>query len=370
MPRRTFDKAYFSDQNDITKKMSRTPEGFLLCQDVPIARIGEQIYGPDETAIDEGPDGLVYIARDEAEVFRPETIASFEGKDVVDDHPEEEGAVTPDNWRDLSVGHVQNVRRGEGLDSDYLIADLIIKCPDAIKAVQSGKREVSCGYDAKYEQTAPGRGRQYDIIGNHVALVERGRCGPRCAIRDSYRKEQRMPLTTDAADDLEQTQRLAEEQFSRGNSVYILSLPRAGEDAGYESEDNGDAMNIYRVGGGQGREFVCSVAAGQYRLETDNAGAHLYLLPDDEAERQPLAEMDENEGGDMGEAGAVMAGFGADSDRAEIAALKKYADRQRAFWGDKTKATEPLRIDRTALSNADNRKGLAAINARNRAVYG
>lgn len=54
-------------------------------------------------------------------------------------------------------------------------------------------REVSCGYDADYEQLAVGRGRQMNIVGNHVALVERGRCGPRCAIGDSE-----VAKTTDA----------------------------------------------------------------------------------------------------------------------------------------------------------------------------
>jgi hypothetical protein len=45
-------------------------------------------------------------------------------------------------------------------------------------------REVSAGYDAAYEQLGPGRARQYEIVGNHTALVERGRCGPACAIGD------------------------------------------------------------------------------------------------------------------------------------------------------------------------------------------
>ncbi len=182
---RVQDKAYFSDQHDIGKKMSETPEGFLICEAVPIARIGEQLYGDGETPIAAGADGICRIQRDEAEVFRPETMASFEGKDVVDEHPDE--GVTPDNWRDLAVGHVQNVRRGTGVDDEYLFADLIIKHPDAIAAVRAGKREVSCGYDADYEETGPGQGRQLNIVGNHVALVLRGRCGPRCAIRDGER---------------------------------------------------------------------------------------------------------------------------------------------------------------------------------------
>jgi hypothetical protein len=109
-------------------------------------------------------------------------MASFAGKPVVDDHPEED--VTPANWRELAIGTVQNPRRGEGNLSDVMLADLLITDEDGIKAVQAGKVEVSCGYEAEYEQIRPGLAKQYAIIGNHVALVDAGRCGPRCSIGD------------------------------------------------------------------------------------------------------------------------------------------------------------------------------------------
>lgn len=174
-------KFYAKDQ--LSEKQALTPEGFLLCESVPLARTGTMLYGPGETQIEPGPSGVVRITRDESEVFRPEFIASFAGKPVVNDHPS--GDVNPDNWRDLSVGTVMNPRRGSGMQSDLLIADLIIQDANAIRLVRDeGKREVSCGYDADYEPTGIGEGRQLNMIGNHVALVDSGRCGPRCAIGD------------------------------------------------------------------------------------------------------------------------------------------------------------------------------------------
>jgi hypothetical protein len=78
-----------------------------------------------------------------------------------------------------------NVRRGSGIEDDLMVADLMITDQTAIKAVQDdGIEEVSLGYEADYEQVSPGRGVQRNIVVNHVALVERGRCGPRCAIGD------------------------------------------------------------------------------------------------------------------------------------------------------------------------------------------
>ncbi len=181
----------FYTTEQLGPKQSLTPEGFLLCQGVPIARTGVMLYGPDETPIEADGDGMVRIVREEKEVFRPETIASFNGKPVVDEHPDED--VNPANWKELACGVVIDPRRGKGIEDDLLLADLLITDPEMIKEVQAGKREVSCGYDSEYYELGPGRGRQYDIVGNHVALVESGRCGSRCSIGDqAYKEKSRM----------------------------------------------------------------------------------------------------------------------------------------------------------------------------------
>ncbi|MEE3504843.1 DUF2213 domain-containing protein [Pseudomonas sp. 10C3] len=199
---RTQDEAlsarYFVPEQ-ISPRQHFTPEGFLLCEGVPIARTGTLIYGEHEVPVEANFSGLVTIERNAEDVFRPETLASFEGKSVTIDHPEE--GVTPQNWRELTVGTVQNVRRGEGVEQDLVIADLLITDHEAITEVRAGLRQVSCGYDADYEQLSPGRGAQRNIVGNHVALVERGRCGSRCAIGDKE-TEMKKPIKRTFADRL------------------------------------------------------------------------------------------------------------------------------------------------------------------------
>jgi hypothetical protein len=77
-----------------------------------------------------------------------------------------------------------NIRRGEGNVDDLLLADLLITTPEGLQAIEDDQTEVSLGYDAHYTQLSPGKLRQSDIIINHLALVEKGRCGPRCTIGD------------------------------------------------------------------------------------------------------------------------------------------------------------------------------------------
>ncbi len=165
--------------------ITKTPEGFLICLNVPIARTGWQEYFPREIGIP--GDRPVKVYRSEEEVFSPATIASFEGKPVTDDHPTQE--VRPDNIAALGRGHAQNIRRGTGDQSDTLLADLVITSPVLISEIEAGKREVSCGYDCDYVNTGS-RYEQRVIRGNHVAVVDKGRAGDRIAIKDSKPKTQ------------------------------------------------------------------------------------------------------------------------------------------------------------------------------------
>lgn len=165
-------------------------DGSVLFKDVPIGRTGEQVYGAEELpGIEPDSQGLIVVRRTPEEVFSERTIASFEGMAVTIGHPKDFNGniifVTPENWRQLANGHIQNVRRGSGDQAGLLLADVIAKTPEAIQAVADGDDEVSCGYDADYRQISPGIAEQYAITGNHLAFVPNGRAGSRCALGDS-----------------------------------------------------------------------------------------------------------------------------------------------------------------------------------------
>ena len=175
----------------ISDNMRRTPDGFLLCLNVPIARTGALQYTPAEMPhIPPGPGQFVTVERPEGVVFSAETMASFNGKPVVIGHPStDSGLLTPSTARMAAIGNMQNIRRGAGSDADKLLADLLITDAIAISLIESGQlREVSCGYRGIVEPTGPGRGVQTAVIGNHLALVDRGRAGAECAIKDHHPK--------------------------------------------------------------------------------------------------------------------------------------------------------------------------------------
>ena len=170
----------------------REPEGYLLCLNVPVARTGFQEYLPEELNLPcpsgerGGPlPGTVQVYRPEEEVFSPETMASFEGMPVTNDHPPD--GVDAENIRRLQRGHAHNIRRGTGADSDLLLADLILTDPCLIDAVLAGKREISCGYTYELCEEG-GRYIQRKIRGNHIAEVDAGRAGPRVSIQDEQAK--------------------------------------------------------------------------------------------------------------------------------------------------------------------------------------
>jgi hypothetical protein len=181
--RLTFRDTDFLTVERLGPTQSLTPEGFLIVRGVPLARTGPQLYSDQEIPISGDASGRIIIERMPEDVFRPQTLASLQGKAVTLDHPDDD--VTPENYKALLVGAVINPRQGERVFDNLLLGDLIIYDAAAIKAIRDKEvREVSVGYKADYEETGTAHGRQRNIICNHLALVRDGRCGPVCRIGD------------------------------------------------------------------------------------------------------------------------------------------------------------------------------------------
>lgn len=172
----------------ISDNIAATPEGYLLCRNVKLAHTEDLVYSKGEHPF---PDnvGDVTMKRSAEELFSDKTIASFQGKPITIEHPED--FVDPENWQELAMGTVQNVRRVK----DDLVGDLLITVQEAIDKVNNGLREVSLGYNAMWELMDDEKTGEFkDIIGNHCALVEQGRAGEQYAILD-HKKGISMDMT-------------------------------------------------------------------------------------------------------------------------------------------------------------------------------
>lgn len=167
---------------EISDNLAETQEGFLLCLNVPIARTGIQEYLGQEIGLKpDHPDysRVVKVYRLAEDVMAEEALRSFEGKPFTDDHPSE--TVTPVNYGMYDRGHLQNVRS----NGEHVVADVMAKENNIIQMIRNKqKRQVSAGYFCDYVKYKDGY-RQINIRGNHLALVTRGRAGPKVCIRDS-----------------------------------------------------------------------------------------------------------------------------------------------------------------------------------------
>lgn len=169
----------------ISEHITKKPNGGIICTGVPVARTGTQEYLARELQLDGDPERIIPVRREPEEVFSPAALASFEGCAVTDGHPPEN--VTAENFSAYVRGHAQNVRRS----GDYVVADLHID--DAALAsdvLNHVKRQVSCGYLCTYAPDGNGYA-QKGILGNHIAIVPRGRAGSSVSIKDAAQEAEK-----------------------------------------------------------------------------------------------------------------------------------------------------------------------------------
>ena len=176
-------------------------EGYRIYKNVPIARTGSQQYIGREIKKNPGykpewgitDNEMVTVYRPIEEVTAPETLASFEGKSVLDEHPADPQILVDalDEYEGVSKGHGQNVRIGEKItEGEFagetpLLADLHVKHPDLNVKVDNGVRDVSCGYTFRLGKDEAGRYIMTQIRGNHIAIVPKGRAGSDVGIKDA-----------------------------------------------------------------------------------------------------------------------------------------------------------------------------------------
>ncbi|CDG96683.1 DUF2213 domain-containing protein [Xenorhabdus nematophila] len=158
----------------------RTPQGYVETS-ARITRAGPvEYYGHEVGLTGKDINKKITIHRTIEELSKPETLKSFDGLTLTLTHPDS-GEVNADEWKDKTIGHIQNVRA----DGDYIVCDAYLKDAKAIQVLEEkGIRELSVGYEPAELIEKNGGLHQINIRGNHVAVVAEGRLGDTCRLND------------------------------------------------------------------------------------------------------------------------------------------------------------------------------------------
>lgn len=183
----------FFDAAKVTTR-KKTSEGYLQVSALA-GRPGIQNYSPADFPREALPAGI----RDAMTIklLRPDNVVkdsatSFRMKPVTVEHPPE--MVNASNVKKYQVGIVDGI---EVVDGANIKASLLVQDNDAIAVIDSGKEQVSLGYDAEisWESGTDETHGMYDgimtaITGNHLAIVDRARAGSAYRLFDTANKSQ------------------------------------------------------------------------------------------------------------------------------------------------------------------------------------
>ena len=167
-----------------------TYEGNPITREGVFMYSGKAIDGTGSLGLD--PQKLYPVYRPFDELLR--AAKSFNGKPIINDH-EMLGTVeelTKPDEKNIG-GTIYNVRPSQD-QQGVIIADMTIFSDEIQRLIQDGKRELSCGYWCKYRpEVGTFEGQRYDFVqydleGNHIALVDCGRMGSGVRVFDQKEK--------------------------------------------------------------------------------------------------------------------------------------------------------------------------------------
>jgi hypothetical protein len=223
-------------------KYETTPEGYLRAW-ATIARTGVQQYS--------NADGSIRREyRPETEVAAPESLASFAGKAITLEHPPV--LLDSENTKDYQIGF-----SGTEIvyDNGFVRAVMTITDKDAIESIMRGDaREVSAGYKVSFDPTSgvTDNGENYDgvqtgIMGNHIAVVRRGRAGPQVKLHLDRQDAADPSLITQGENSQMTTAKVAfdgaEMEVSEGVALAITKERTDAKKSYQEMKDEFDALN-------------------------------------------------------------------------------------------------------------------------------
>jgi hypothetical protein len=154
--------------------------GYITVKDNPIIRAGVFQYKGSQIGHDADPNQIYNVYRPLEELTRPETMNSFIGLPIIDEHEMlGEKHARGAEERGVHGAILENIR----IVANDVLAPLRIFSKTLKRVLEAGKKGVSMGYKCRFEKSSgefcgmPYNYVQRDIVGNHLAIVMQGRNG-------------------------------------------------------------------------------------------------------------------------------------------------------------------------------------------------
>lgn len=152
--------------------------GFWLIKKNPISKVGIFPYLGRSISDECEPDKIYYVYRSADTLAKSVDTWDNPPKPFINDHE-----MLGEGFSKIDDRPVQGVIHNPVFEDDTLYADISVYSESLKDKIENGKKELSLGYFCKYrKEKGIYKGQAYDyvqedMVGNHIALVDNGRCG-------------------------------------------------------------------------------------------------------------------------------------------------------------------------------------------------
>lgn len=152
--------------------------GYWEIKHNPISKVGVFPYMGRSISDECEPDKIYYVYRSADTLAKSVDTWDNPPKPFINDHE-----MLGEGFSKVDDRPVQGVIHNPVFEDDTLYADISVYSESLKDKIENGKKELSLGYFCKYrKEKGIYKGQAYDfvqedMVGNHIALVDNGRCG-------------------------------------------------------------------------------------------------------------------------------------------------------------------------------------------------
>ena len=169
--------------------------GFWYIKHNPISKEGVFPYLGHTISEDCEPNKIYKVYRPASTLEKSVGTWDNPPKPFIDDHE-----MLGEGFSAIDDRPVQGIIYNPVCEKGVLYADIAVYSEDLKQNIENGKKELSLGYFCKYKkERGVFKGEvydyvQYDMVGNHIALVDAGRCGSDVKVFDRKCTMDSMPV--------------------------------------------------------------------------------------------------------------------------------------------------------------------------------